>query len=218
MNPIRHQLEREALGISDVKAVVDAWTNTFVPYCSPIAGEPDLANQAPITGFRAILTGFLLPKAGILDGVKAIFQGNGGNNGLSSINVRVTVATIQRNPARTAGLNVGEILYTGLTSVINNASGDITLATGLNLNVPSQFIVLVKAADTAGTINIQNMLSAGPLPGIRAALLGSVLFSAPVYEHMAIDNLDPPAIPVAGSGIQTANAKPSATYIMWKGE
>lgn len=216
---VEHKVQHKMLGLPEVSAVVDTWTDSKQVYASPIAGDPDLARESHISGAVHTVTGFLLPKAGILEEIHMECQGNTG----SGINrsVRWCVCSIKRSISSATGLAVDKVIATGLTNVADNSSGDVTLATALALAVPSQFVITIKApfkALATEQIWVQNTLSAGALPGVIGTYTGTAgLVSAATYIGGG-DIADPPEAMLPDDGLNVSDFKGLTQWIEWRGE
>lgn len=197
--------------------MVAAAPATAQVYCSPIAGDPDTAAQSIISMFWHEVTGFLQPEDGVLTEIHAVFQGNGANPSTPK-NVRWSVATLKRDPTAKTGLAIDQVIDTGVTSVAGNASGDVTLATGKSIAVPSQFVVCIKAAtDGTNTLKVQNLRSGGPVPGVVGTAAGGELVAAAAYSTETFDmDMVTPGIPASGEKIQPSVWKGLAVYIKWR--
>lgn len=197
-------------------AMVYAFPSTPQVYTSPIAGEPDTASSLSsglLAGHPG--TGFLLPKSGILTDIGFIAQGNAG----AGVSQRVYwyVATIENDPAAKTGLKIGEVLDTGYADVADNFNGNVALATGKTLAVPSQFMLFVKS-DFGTGIKVQLMNSAGPVPGVIGGITGSTLITAATYTTDIVDFASPPDGVIAGTKLRGLTYKALSTYIKWKGQ
>lgn len=198
------------------QAVVHAFPNTPQVYCSPVAGNPDTANQYSLGGLAThIGTGFLMPKAGVLTDIGIIAQGNAGAG--TPITVRWTVCSIKSDPTASTGIAVDQIIDTGLADIANNFNGNVLVASGKTLAVPSQFMVFLKAG-IGQNVYAQLLGSAGPLPGVVGNVSGSVLTSAATYATSSVDLAVPPAGVVAGDPITILQLKPVSVYVKWKGQ
>lgn len=196
--------------------LVGAAPATAQIYCSPIAGDPDTAAEAVISMFWHEVTGFLLPESGVLTEIHAIFQNNGANPATAK-NVRWTVATVKQDPTAETGLAIDQVLDSGIASVAGNASGDVMLATGKSLAVPSQFVVCIKAAtDNTNTLKVQNLRSGGPVPGVVGAY-ASGLVAAAAYSTTTTDlDVVTPAALATGEKIKVSIWKGLSVYIKWR--
>jgi len=201
-------------GRKPVRAIVDIAPASPVVIMSPIAGDPDTGSEQSISGFIHIVTGFLLPRPGIVTEVHMICQGNTGTG--VGRNVRCSICSVVPEPAASAGLKHNTTLYTGLTSVADNVAGDVTLLSGGSVDVPSQFVVAIKApfkSLPAEQINVQNAMSAGPVPGV----VGTTQFvSAATYIFNTTDFADPPGQVVPGDYLLPSGFKGLSVYIKWK--
>ncbi len=214
-----HQKHHAALGLTPIKAVVEAWPSTFPQvYCSPIAGEADLTESVPIGSLDHMGSGFLMPKSGgVISEIGFIAQGNTGAGDIRD--VRYNIVSLTKGNSSVSGqvgLKVAENLLTGLTTVANNYNGVVSV-TGLNLVVPSQFMVFWKAGPT-NDINCQLMKSAGPIPGVLGSLQGSTLLSTVAYSLQDIDLGAAPRIIAVDEEIRISNFAGGAMYIKWKGD
>jgi hypothetical protein len=200
-----------------VMAVLDAAPAIAQVYCSPIVGDSDTGAQSAISTLWHEVTGMLLPEAGVLTEIHAVFQGNG-SNPVTPKNVRWTVASVKRDPSAATGLAIDQVIDSGVTSVAGNAAGDVTLATGKSLAVPPQFVVCIKAAtDAQNLLNVQNMRSGGPIPGVVGALAEGALVAATGYSTSTFDmSTVTPAALVSGEKIQPSLWNGLAVYIKWR--
>ena len=214
MNIPKHIKEHAALGLPESFCIVDISPDTPQIMASPISGDPDIANEETIAGVQHIAIGFLLPKAGIITEIHMETQGNTG--GGATQNVRYSVVKLKKDSTASTGLAQSETLLTGLTGVADNVNGDITLASGLSLAVPAQFVIAVKAPFGV-TMNIQNTLSAGPIPGVVGNYLAG-LISAATYAFETVDVNNPPNPVEAGDRLVVTSFKGLSIWIKWKGE
>lgn len=221
-----HDANNNHIGITDGEeetiplAMVYAFPNTAQIYTSPIAGDPDTAAQEALSGIQHMGTGFLLPKSGILTEIHFIAQGNGANLATAR-NVRWTVASLANDPIAPTGLAVGEILGEGVVSIAGNVAGDVTVVSGLSLAVPSQFMVFLKQSFTSTAneqIRVQNLRSAGPVPGVVGAVSGGSLIATATYMAETTNFSNPPGSIPVGDALIPAAYKGIACYIKWKGQ
>lgn len=221
MGPWRgsHKLEHDELGIPESHAVVQAFPSTAQVYCSPIAGDPDTGAQQELSLIQHYGTGFLMPGAGVLTEIHFVAQGNAGNSATAR-NIRWCVTSVVRDNSAATGLAVGEVLATDVAAVAGTAAGDVTLASGLTLAVPSQFMVFIKQGTTfvaTEQIRCQNLRSGGPIPGVVGLYSGGII-SAAQYMSVTVDVNTPTPNPVIpGDGIITASFKGLAVYVKWRG-
>ncbi len=193
--------------------------NTEQVICSPISGDPDLNNQETICGIQHIAIGFLLPNPGVLTDIEMTCQGSIGTG--VNRNIRYSIVQAKKDNAAPTGLAHSKTLLTGVTPVADNAVGRVVLATGLAVNVPSQFIIAVKGplqAD-ASSVYVQSMRSAGPVPGVVGTISGQDLISAATYTFAAVsfDATNPPIIP-QGDMLTVTLYKGLAINIKWRGQ
>lgn len=215
MSVVSHIKEHAQLGIPEAHAVVQAYPSTPATYFSPIAGDPDAATNVSISEIFHIGTGFLLPKAGVLTDIAMKTQGS---SGTGDKNVRVTVATIKRDNTSFTGLAVDQILYEDVVVVDGAFNGVVTLATGLTLSVPAQFMVFVKAPFGAG-ISLQAMNGAGPIPGVVGMNNAGNLIAACSYIGANFDSQGvTPASMTPGEKISAHTYKGVGVFIKWRGQ
>lgn len=196
--------------------LVGAAPSTAQVYTSPIAGDPDTAAQYSFANLaNHLVTGFLLPQAGILTEIGYIAQGNAGAGANSTL--RWTVASVTQDPTAATGLALEAILGTNTTTVADNYNGVVALATGLSIAVPAQFVIAIKAG-LGQNQYAQLMRSGGPLPGVVGSIVGSVLTSAATYSTTTLDVNVTPAPLVAGEKLSTLLVKGLSIYIKWKGQ
>jgi hypothetical protein len=197
-------------------AMVYAFPSTPQAYCSPIAGDPDLTKQVPLHEISAIGTGFLLPKAGIVTEIGFYTQGCTGAG--ASKTLRYNVCSLAQDNTAATGLKVAENLLTGTTPLADNFNGKVVVATGLNLAVPSQFMVFLKAPFQPTGTKAQAMLSAGPIPGV-VGNDGAALVSTAAYTSTTLDfDAATPIVLAAGEKIAASLYKGISCYVKWKGQ
>jgi len=220
MDIATHIKEHEALGTPKTSAVVYAWSNTAQVYTSPIAGDPDLNNEEHCVGAQ-LVTGFLMPKAGIVEEIHFIAQGSTGT--ATTVSMRASITLPERDSTSDTGIRHGASLGTYTSNVAGNVSGDVTLAAGLAVAVPSQFLISITTEFTIATAAgaaapfVQALLSAGPIPGVVGNVSGGVLTSAAQYfSGDASFGAVPPDEPSAK--LQVSPYKGVAIYIKWRGE
>lgn len=210
---------QKMFGNDAVRAVLDAWPNTAQVVTSPITGDPDPNNDESICNVQHIATGFLLPKAGYIDEIHFIAQGNTGAG--VNRNIRYSVVEVTHEPAAQTGLKHNSTLATGVTPVADNVSGDVTVAVGLNLAVPSQFVIALKgpARFNSEAVRVQNCLSAGPVPGVLGIVPNGNVISAATYAFNTTDlDVNTPGEIVAGDKLSISTFKGLTVYIKWRGE
>ncbi|MDH5524464.1 MAG: hypothetical protein OEY01_10800 [Desulfobulbaceae bacterium] len=201
-----------------VHNVVPSTPSTEQIVCSPILGDPDTVNNADLCGVSHIHTGFILPTGGIVTGLYFVAQGNTGagvarNFTFSLCEVRPSVA------AASAGMKVSRIIYTGTTTVADNASGIITLASGLTEKVPTMFTLSIKGpfrSTASEKVNAQAGKSAGPVPGMSGVVSGTNVISAATYVGSITVDLVTPAAEVAESVLAATPFKPIVAYLKWR--
>lgn len=219
MSIVRHKQIHEQLGIPEAHAIVQAFPDTPQVYCSPIAGDPDTGAQQELSLVQHYGTGFLMPGAGVLTEIHFVAQGNAGNSATAR-NIRWCVTSVVRDDTAATGLAVGEVLATDVAAVAGTAAGDVTLASGLTLAVPSQFMVFLKQGYTntaTEQIRCQNLRSGGPIPGV-VGVYNAGIISAAQYMAVTVDTNTPTPNPVIpGDGIIAATFKGLAVYVKWRG-
>lgn len=199
-------------------AMVYAFPSTPQVYTSPIAGDQNLAAEELLHGVYHLGTGFLMPKAGILTEIGVITQGSTGAG--TARNLRYNVVTIENDNTADSGFKVGANLLSGLTTLADNFNGAVTVAAGLNIAVPSQFMIFLKTPlnYTTGSM-AQAVMSAGPVPGVVGFRSGATLLSTTTYVPATMDtDTITPRVLVAGEKITIDTAKGIAVYIKWKGQ
>jgi len=207
-------------GGDKVRAVVDIAPANEVTVCSPISGDPDINSQQSLSSAATLVTGFLLPRPGIVTEVHMITQGNNG----SGINrkTRYSICDVEKETSGlspdSVGLKIRSTLKTAQTNVSDNFNGDVTLASGLAVQVPPQFVIALKSAAFAGNINVQNTLSAGPIPGVVGIAFNNSIVSAATYKLESLDTSNPPSLVNNGETIITSGFKGISVYIRWKAQ
>ncbi|MBU1692286.1 MAG: hypothetical protein KJ958_05465 [Gammaproteobacteria bacterium] len=211
-------------GWPPVNAVLMSTPGSNVVLCSPIAGDPDAAVNQSISQPQGMIIGMLTPGPGILDEIHVITQrtGIGGTPSAVAQNVRWSVCSVvaEKDPLCLAGIKFDTVLATGIAQVAPATIGDVPLATGLALAVPTQFVIVVQGAfQSVADLSIyaQNCRSAGPLPGVYGNISGGVVITAAAYctNRLTFDGVNPPQIQ---TGIYSAGVNdPYITPIAYKG-
>jgi len=202
--------------------ILGSTPTSAVAVCSPITGDPDLTLNASISDVQSMVIGFITPCAGILTEIHMITQRYGVAAGnATSQNIRWSVCTVRpTSAANTVGIEIGEVLATGITTVAPSIVGNVTLVSGLTLAVPQQFIVVVKAPFKfveADKIFVQNCKSAGPIAGVFGVAVGRTILSTAGYTTTPTDfDAVTPRIPVAGDTIAASQYKGLAIYTNWR--
>lgn len=202
-------------------AVLMASPATPQVLCSPITGDGDLTKNESISGIQGIVTGFIAPSNGIVTEVHFIAQRTGKAAGSSTpVNVRWSICTALPEPSSPAGIKVGAVLATGLTAVAPATLGDVTLASGLSVLVPKQFIVIVKAPLSgleANQVYVQNCMSGGMIAGVFGTVAAGNVVSAATYTTASMDfDATTPAVPTPGDLINITQYKGLSVFTKWK--
>jgi len=198
-------------------AILDVAPTTENVVCSPIIGDPDPTVQTSICGIQHMGIGFLLPTAGLVTGIYCTAQGNLGPG--ASREVRWSIVEMEQDPAKTVGIKSKSTIATAIATVADNvADGEITLATGISVAVPAQFIIGLKGEKLVDDpIYVQNCLSGGPIPGVFGLVNSGNVISAATYtfDNFEFTGGTPGLIP-DGDGLGVTTFKGLSVYIKWK--
>lgn len=186
MSVNKHVKEHAILGVTPPNGGVIAVTNNLGNnesfYASPMVSEGDTSTEVDLCLIAWIHLPFIMPSAGIVTEIHFIAQGNTG--GGVARNFKWAVGNIVGfTDGLAAGFGFGTTLGSGATTVDDDAAGDITVASGLSINVPTQFMVGMKGpfkTTASQKVRAQRGISGGPLTGYPADVEGGTILHSAV--------------------------------------